>query len=282
MKKMIFSLMLVILAAQSAFAQSFYLKAGLGYAFPMPGQKFDQDGNFLNGKVLYGSNTEHYNLKTASFSAGAQGALGGGIMISKNIGVELDANFNLGPVTYIERHPPTGKIDYYYTAERTANNFVTLMPSLLLQTANDKFNVYMRMGLALPLNAKINLMESYQFTNGTLGEIDWKVTNYFSLGFTGATGVSMAIGQGFSVWAEAGMMSLSLARKEKDMIAMRTNGADIPLSSVKGITQFHYNKDGYNDPYGNQSSFGQPFSNLSATAGIKYQLMKAPTKKVKH
>lgn len=123
-------------------AQDFYIKAGSGYAFAMPGAKFDQNGNALNGNITHGATSTQYNLKNASFSSGMHGNLTAGLTLSKNIGIELNADFTLDPKTYratINGLTGTNSstnttYTYSYVGERQANNLIILMPSLVLQT----------------------------------------------------------------------------------------------------------------------------------------------------
>src|SRR4051812_21277873 len=98
-----FLLSFAIISLSAVSAQDFYLKGGLGYAFAMPGQKIDQSGNVLNGTVTYApQGVADYHIKNASFTSGVQGLVGIGLMLSKNVGVELSASADLAPRTYTE------------------------------------------------------------------------------------------------------------------------------------------------------------------------------------
>jgi opacity protein-like surface antigen len=282
MKKICLVALLLTSFITRSSAQDFYLKAGAGYAFAMPGQKLDEYGNVLNGTLSYSGNSSTSSIRSASFSSGVQGTIGCGLMLSKNIGIELNSNINLAPRNYTAKK--TGQTnnngDYTYIAERKANNLVVFLPSLLLQTANNTWNLYTRMGLALPVNTGIKLHESYLYRSGTANQYYWNITNYFSLGFSAAAGVTMKINETISLYGEAGMLSLSILRKERDLESADLDGKIYSSSQLKGgITKYHYNKNGISDGGQNQPALAQPYGNLSITAGLSYHFNNHPAKK---
>lgn len=68
------------------------------------------------------------------------------------------------------------------------------------------------------------------------------------------------------------MLYLSPARKELNLEFAEINGAIVDPSMVKGIpTTYHFNKTVVTNPI-NTPALPQPFSNLSASIGINYQL----------
>ena len=95
MKKTIVTIAALLLTAPG-FAQ-FYLRAGLGYAFPQAGQTLDASGTPYSGSATYSTYVTNYSgMKSASFSAGFQGGLGLGYMFSEHVGVQLDAEAGPG------------------------------------------------------------------------------------------------------------------------------------------------------------------------------------------
>ncbi len=268
-------------------AQDFYIKAGTGYAFAMPGGKLDQNGNALNGSVIHSTSSTKYDLKSASFSSGLHGNIGGGYMFSKNIGIELNADLNLDPHTYRatingligNTSTTTNTYTYNYIAERQANNMIILMPSLVLQTGGNACNLYMRMGLALPFNTGIKLHETYLYSTGDVDDYTAKIQNYFSVGIAAATGVRFKVSEHMSIWGEISTLYLSLSREQNDLETAKLNGINRPLSQLTGIKTVHYNKNGISDQYGNAQALPQPFSNIGINAGISYNLSQRTKKK---
>lgn len=136
--------MFVCLAAQSTTAQKFYVKAGTGYAFPMPGQKIDQYGYPINTQPIVNPNGYvYYQVKNASFTAGLLAIVGGGYMLSPNLGLELDVNLNAFAPTYTYSPGKGVYISYNsylaspsYDMSKHANNTLLMMPSLVMQTSS--------------------------------------------------------------------------------------------------------------------------------------------------
>src|SRR5580698_5410622 len=84
----------------TGFAQGFYFRAGMGYAFPQAGQTLDGTGAPYNGSVTSNTNNNIYSIKNASFSSGMQGELGFGYMFNEYVGVQLDAMIGLSMRQY--------------------------------------------------------------------------------------------------------------------------------------------------------------------------------------
>ena len=277
MKKNIHSILLLLcFCAATAQAQDFYLKAGTGYAFAMPGQTRDQLGNVLNGTVITTSSSVGYRVKSASFSAGLHGTIGGGYKFTKNIGVELNADFNLVPKKYSATEMDfanSSNQSYDYSVERQAKTTILLLPSLVIQTANNAVcNLYMRLGVALPLNTGIKMRESFRYyQTGNVNQYDWKIQNYFSLGFAAATGVKIKIGENVALFGEASMLYLALLREQRDLEAFSANGVSHPLSQLTGgIKSYHYIRNGITNNAGTSQAFSQPFSNVAVSAGVSF------------
>jgi outer membrane protein W len=269
-------LVIACMGGLKADAQEFYIKAGIGYAFPMPGEAKDAPGNIVNG---YRSNNlagqYDYLVKTASFSSGLQLLPGVGYMFSDNIGVEVNAAANIAPKQYSFTDVNTTSKSRYadVTLRNKANGMIALMPSLVLQTRPGNWNVYMRAGLVLPVNTGMEMHATYSYhDNGDINENYWNVKNYFAVGLTAATGVKYKLADRLTAWAEVSTMYLSLLIEEADLTGVTMNGTSYDLSKVKGSKTILFNKNGVTDPNHNQQTYSQPFSNLGAGLGIAYSL----------
>jgi opacity protein-like surface antigen len=277
MKKIsLFLLPLLLMCSFGAFAQRLYVSGGLGFAFPMQGQKIDQYGNALNGTVThYTTGSTVSDLKSASFTAGLKGVLSVGFVCSKNISIELDGAIGLASHEYaasiIGLTNSAGQ-SYDYIGHRKAVTPCILMPELVLQTDKNKWNLFMKMGLALPLNTRMMLDETYEFPN----QIDiykWTIKNYWSLGYTATCGIKYSVSDDVALWADVNMLSLNIARKERDIESIEVDGKNYPQSSYTGIKQYHYNKEGISNG-ANQQSVAQPFSSLGINVGVTYRFGK--------
>lgn len=276
MKKTLPIILLSLCINYGAGAQGFYLRAGLGYAVPMPGEKIDQYGNILNGSASYnGSTIFSENLKNASFTSGLQGSIGGGLKAGKNVAVELNAFVNAATAKNTEmltgRTNSSGQV-YDYIAERQANGAVILNPAIVLQTSAAKWNVYSRTGLLLPVRTHMTLRETYYFPSGDVDNYTWDIHNYFSVGFNAATGVKVAIGKGATLWGEVNTMFLNIARKERDLNDLVINGRDYPLSQAPVAKTIYYSKNGVNSSASEQPALSQPFSSVGVNFGVSFMV----------
>jgi hypothetical protein len=277
----------------SADAQ-FYLRAGFGDAFPQAGQTMDGAASLYDGSIMpysgsrnYTATTVNYNIKNASFSSGLNTVLGLGYMFNDHIGVQLDGSLGLSTNKYTFNDRNT---TIYYSSGTTsvpvpsnvtvtqrANNSVIFMPSLVLQTGGNPWNIYSRFGLALPLNSKINqdIIISNAPGTGTLTVDDYtfQVKSGFSLGFSAAAGVHYKVNDVFSVWGEVSLLSLSLEVKESDFKNFAENGVTYPVSSVGFPLVVKYSKNATLDSTGTtQPAYAQPYSNIGINVGISVRL----------
>jgi hypothetical protein len=256
-------------------AQGFYIKEGIGYAFPMPGSTKDQLGNILNGTRTNSQSqtTSSYQIKNASFSSGFHNITGAGYMFTKNIGVELSADILLGSKKYSFEDIGTtaGTMPANITFTRQSDVMINFMPALVLQTSGTKAKLYMRMGLALPINSGINRHDIYQFSGGGTQDDNWEVKNYFSVGFAAATGAKFKIGNNFDLWCEVSMLQLALSREESDLKGATINGQSYSAAQLTGTKTYYYNKDATTSANGiYEETFSQPYSNISIMVGITY------------
>ena len=266
----------------TAHAQEFYVRAGLGYAVPQAGQSIAGQEWPYNGTI---SNMVNYDIAGASFSSGIQSYLGFGYMFTPHIGAQLDASIGLSNTTYSFRD---NNVTVNYTGGTSilsnvvittrATTPVNLMPSMVLQTGGDVWNIYSRMGLALPLNSKIERERSITNAPGTgstrTTTETWEVKSYFSLGFTAAAGVQYKVNNKMSIWGELSLLSLAPYIREADLKAYSYNGQNIPLSQISGTMVYNYSKNVTLDTanYSTQPSYSQPFSNVGFNAGVRYLL----------
>ena len=278
-------LLFTLLCNTTSYTQEFYLKAGIGYSFPMPGQKVDQNGNVLNGTLTQlGSGVSAYQLKSASFSAGLQNSFSAGLQLSKNIAVELATNINTAAVTYTETLnglTNSNGVVYNYQGTRQAKNTTLILPSMVLQTAKAKWNAYMRMGLTLPVLSGIKLNETYIYQTGIANQYSWNIRNYFSAGIASAAGVKIRVSKKVELWSEASLICLNLSRKIRVLESAVVDGQNVPVGQLTGVTTYHYHINGTSDLSGNQQALPQPYSSIGINAGISYDLKAEHRKKKK-
>jgi len=256
----------------------FYFNGGLGYAFPQAGQSLNGVGTPYNGSRNNTTYLTTYNVKSASFSSGLQGAIGFGYMFSEHVGVQLDASVGLinTKYTFTDNNANTGGYQDNESTIMHANTPLILMPSVVVQTGGSSaWNLYSRWGLALPLNSPITIdqviyipstMETYDITA--------QMKSSFSLGFTASAGVQYKINDKVTVSGSVSVLSLSLFVKQFTYKSATYQGQSVPLDSViSGPQTVKFSKNAAVDTNGAQyPAYSQPFSNLGVNIGISIRL----------
>jgi len=266
----------------------FYFKAGLGYAIPQSGQTMDGTATPYNGTMTINSNalTQTYSIKSASFSAGAHGFLGIGYLISNHAGIELHGDFGLSTkkYTFTINNVMLNGVESNVNIEQKAKGLFILSPSLVLQTGGESVNLYTRIGVALPINSKINANQIQSNLPGTgapsVYNFGLQVTNSFSPGFSAAAGVRYKLSDKISIWGELSVLSLNLYIKESALKSFTYNGRSQNLSYVTSPHVVKYSKNVIVDS--NQASlptYTQPFSNAGLNVGISFNLSEKKRKK---
>ena len=277
-------------------AQELYFKTGLGYGIPQAGQTIDGSGNLYSGSVSTvdttagysssGSNptgysSASYKMNKVSFSAGLQAIIGVGIMLNKNIGIELNA------VAIVAGK----KIAYTTDATLNAPGYdkrnvsqqsklpVFVCPALVLQTG-DKLKLYARGGLALPVNNKI-LIDAHIESRESLPNapvnhvtINQEIKTRFAIGFAGAMGVKYKFNKMLSVWGEAGLLSISLYTKKATLTKYDVNGQDklVYMPDEYKTTNFALDNSFVGTGNNTSPAYAIPYSNFNITAGISLEL----------
>lgn len=269
----------------SAIAQEFYGRLGLGYALPQAGQTMDgtatpYSGNAINSTVATVNYTS-YNISKASFSSGFRGAFGVGYMFNSHIGVEgaLDMTLAAKKYTFTDYNVVVNKVPSNVDITQSAPNTALFIPSLVLQTDGAVVNLYTRIGIAIPLNTRI--LQDQIFTNlpgtGAVQPIDYtyNIKNQFALGFSAAAGIKYTINSRMKFWGEIGFLSLAVYAKQADLTAVSVSGQGGYLSQIdpsqRTIT-YSANFTSTTNDYLHQPTYAQPFSNCSLSAGVCFAL----------
>ncbi|MCD6010180.1 MAG: hypothetical protein K0Q79_42 [Flavipsychrobacter sp.] len=267
--------MLVALLSTQCSAQGFYFRAGMGYAVPQAGQTLDGAGTLYNGSLNYA--TQSYSMKKASFSAGVHGHAAFGYMAGKNVGMELAADIGLLCKKYEAQISNVTLQGVPYNIRITQQAMpVIINPTIVVQNGGEKWNIYSRLGLAIPLFTDIVRDEIFTNVPGsgaaTTEDYTIQMKNSFSLGFTGAAGVEYRLSSRMSLWAEISILSMSVYIKEAELTAITRNGQSYQVPANQVIK---YTRSGVIDTTGNtQQAYSQPFSNFGFNVGIKINMSK--------
>lgn len=289
MKKLLIPVVLFMLIATATDAQNIYFRGGLGYAAPHGGAvqgpifSYSQNSFFpvngsYNGTYLPTNTTESFELKKTSFTAGVQGILAAGLMLNKNIGVELAANVGLS-TQQMKTQLNSEEVDEKVKLDVTQQSDMPLMltPSLVLQTSG-KIQVYARGGIVLPVQAIILQDLSFQQDRLNIADSTYvrrtvNLTEQFNMrfspGFSGALGAKYKIGKRMSVWAEASILSMTLYYKESVLTSASENGTSVLsyISPQDRTTKYEFE----GNITGNSNivpTVQAPFSNAGINVGV--------------
>lgn len=271
----------------------FYMRVGIGYAAPHGGSVqsplhvlnntdlFPVNGS-VNISTLATNSSQTYDLKKASFSSGVQAVLALGYTLNKNIAIELTANAGALPSIYTSNiESIQTQTTYRIKIEQQADNPLFLSPSVVVQTGG-RLNIYSRGGITLPVQSRIT--QSLDYNEQTYNPSDSTflyrqvnvVESYgmrFSPGFTGALGVSFRAGKRAQLWAEAGIISMTLYYKSSEVVAYDQNGVSVlnQLAPSERITNYQY-KGSVSNNGDNIATIQVPFSNFNISVGVKFDI----------
>jgi len=281
---------LVFLSVSNCASAQFYLNLGAGYALPAAGQTMDAEGNVYNGSI---NNTVNYNMKSASFAAGLWGNVALGYMGGANIGVQLDAGFGLATKKYTFNNNnivvSSGPVYGNESIVQQAKGPFIVTPSFVIQSGGDPWNFYGRLGIALPLDTKINQDQIISTLPGqgavVIQDVTFQIKNSFSLGYTAAVGVQYKVNDRLKIFGECSILSMSQYIKESDFknISVSVGGVGY-TTTYQGPTVTKYSKNATYDTvnYAQLPSYSQPFSNVAFAFGVSFRLSEQKQHHSKH
>lgn len=269
--------------------KGFYLRLGGGYSLGtgktsgcandlMPAYNTNTVNNteyqsrFGTVNVDNKSNTATKTNAQFSLGEGFNMALGAGYMFNKYIGAELGFDYLLGATNTVETKKSTrsyrdvavssGYNSATSTVTETSNSSSTInsmersnfsiTPSIrLVAPLNDRFSVYSRMGIVIPLSDKmvyeyedkssyhyshkVNNSGSSNHSNNSEKKT-MEFTSYFNLGYSAALGVNIALGKQFGLFGEISAASNSFEAKKSVITKW------VETSSSSNGTPTHKNK----------------------------------------
>lgn len=292
MKKILLPVVMLLLAL-SADAQKVYFRGGLSYAVSHGGAVqapiFSYGLNNvlpINGSysgVSSATNTsESFELSRVSYTAGLHGVFAVGAMINNHVGVELAANIGLGTKKMnTEIYSENSSIKTWLDVVQQCDIPVMLTPALVLQTGG-KINLYARGGIVIPVQSAIiqeidYAEQRYNPADSTFVHRTVRITEEFKMrlspGFSGAMGVKIKTGKQVSVWAEAGILSMSLYYKNSEIVQFDQNGQSVlnQLTPTERVTQFEF-KGTATANTNIVPTFQTAFSNFNISAGVSIDM----------
>jgi len=278
MKKLAFFL-LICLWANAAAAQSYFIKAAVGYNMPLTDAQHLQLSGFpYSGSSISVRNDYVFDVSRASLCAGNNALLFAGWWFSRYAGVAVDASVGFSG----KRYTTDAALGIYPEGSTTsitqyARTPVVVTPSLAIRTGEHDFTGYVLVGIALPVSRRI-YTESETRRNDTLLFADkMQLKTSFSLGLSGTAGVKYRLDDHFSICAELHVLALSVYARRAELTASTAYGQDVMYSRTGYERVTEYQKDF--DPqytYDENSPrprprYTIPFSSLGVQLGVWYE-----------
>lgn len=292
MKKFTKYCMVLLFAANTANAQTidtkateshFYLRLGLGYAFP-------HAGNTSGGGVSSGSQTNNGNLskqsvEKTSFGAGGFATLAGGYMLTEHLGFELGITANLLPPTveYTESQTNSGNTNSDLKLSTKAKLPIYLIPAIVIQTGGD-LNVYARVGLTVNVAGKLVTDADIKTTIGgsqtSTTQITSETTFRTGIGFQGAVGVSYPVMPKLRLFAEMNGIAVNQYLKEEEITKYIDDGmnltSQLPTNVKKTVYESSISTVANSNPSPDEPTkdlmYALPFSNVGIQVGARLSL----------
>jgi Outer membrane protein beta-barrel domain len=257
----------------------FYIKAGVGYAFPNAGQSwFSGSSQTTMPPGSFGTTTT-FKIKSASFTAGLSGPWGGGYMFSEHLGIELDVNIGIANTKYTYVDDQISSVGTKETMKATsyAKMPILAVPAVVIQSGGAKLNVYSRLGAVFPVKNKI-IIETEKSSAYSNEQRTQELTTRFRVGFSGALGVSHNITERILVFGEVNMLSFAPYLKESNVTKYTVNGVDnlSSMSQQDKVTKYEFSAS-FTSSYSTNNptvvqTFSVPYSNIGLAAGVSFSI----------
>jgi len=270
--------LLFCLTAKAAVAQSYFIKAAIGYNAPLSDAQHLQLSGFpYSGSSISIRNDYVFDINKASLNAGNNALVAAGYWFSKYIGAAVDVSVGFSN----KRYTTNAALGIYPEGSTTsitqyARTPVIVTPSLAIRTGDQEFSGYVLVGVALPVSRRI-YTESETWRNDTMMFADkMKLKTGFSLGLSGTAGVKYRLDRHFSICAELHLLALSVYAQRAELTDSKAYGQDIMYSRTAYEKVTEYKKDF--DPkytYDENSPrprprYSVPFSSVGVQLGVWY------------
>jgi hypothetical protein len=242
-------------------AQGLYIKAGVGYNFPIT-KTFYQDQVFTAAGTPISSSFKGVNL-----SKGVAPSFGIGYMFSKHVGFELAGIYTLGSNDVVNTTVMSGTTPVQTVKQTIHAKSLVLYPSIKLQTGIrgiEKIKLYTRSSLAIPILGytsnkveKAVLLPTVSTTN-----VEAKIYGNITVGLAAALGIDFSITRNASLWCEVNGQSLKVWAKKSKIDRYDVNGTSVLAAMTPYDKETNYvntlNSSSNNATYNSTYSTSKP------------------------
>ena len=202
-------------------------------------------------------------------------------MFNEHVGIDGAIDLCVAPSknTFEFDNVIVGKIPRNVQFVQKAKLPVMFTPSLVMQTAGAKLNLYSRFGIVLPVNTTITWDRIFTSLPGygaiTVDDETWEIKNKLSLGMSAAIGVQKKLNDRMKIGGEVSILAMSITTKQATLKQLTSNGQKYNVSSLPDSTtviNFSNKFKGASDDFYNQPAYTQPFSNVTLSVSVTYSL----------
>jgi hypothetical protein len=290
MKKISVMVLVICLMAGMANAQKIYVRLGLGGGIGLKqyGQFYDahpqSPAYFPWANETETNNSDNLEFKSMGLGGGLNATLAAGYMLSDHVGIELGVNEFIG-LNKKTKYTFNNDIDNYTWEAKLSGKMLQIVPAIVITPGLEKINPYARVGMIIGiLPSVVFKMNSTDISSGgykantVTQEYKYKSSGGVALGFTGAAGADIMLGEKFAFFAELVFNGITYAPSKGELKVWKKDGVDeLPDTKTKN-KEWTYEKK-YNaaeeipDSSPNKlrkESFN--FSNVELNIGIKMKL----------
>lgn len=272
MKKILFMLLISFVAMNTAQAQKFYARLGIGGGISTSSSfdmlyKYETDGS-----------SRTISIVPVGLGSGFNGSASFGYMFSKYVGIDLSLNGFLGVPT--SGDSVVQLLGGTQAGIKVAGALISVTPGVVITAGLDKVNPYARFGLqigALPLmfarytseNASVNPAQKTEATNGYYGGV--------ALGYMATGGCDFRLSKLINLFAELTFAHATWSPSYSEIIEYTVNGEDklSTLTVHQKKTDFVDKINSNTIPSANTPKQALrktiPFSTASLNFGIKFR-----------
>lgn len=282
-----------------ACAQSFCLKVGGGYSFPLASYSLGANSSDVEhletnpetGFYDYAGAEIKDKEVTGSFNSGAVATATVGYLFSPHTGVELGLGYVFGRMyRVLSEHKQVLDGDQVrYSSSASASWNATnafIAPSIVLSTGERRLKPYLTAGPVFALASIDETKRNFSDYDNTpdLTKQEARYSGGMSLGLRGVAGMALALNQTLSLFSEIAFMGMSYHPKQKETLKYEVNGEDqVPLWPVSQRKVIYAEETGVNVSVHDNSPSGPSrpqkelrtyfgMSSITAMAGLKLLL----------
>jgi len=271
MKRILLSLVSVMLLASVANSQGFYARVGVGLS----------GGTTCNLDMLYkytnDGTTRKIEVVPVDLGSGFTGAASVGYMVKKYFGFELSISQFLGFSNVgdsIMRIP--GAMN---ATAKISGSMLSVIPAVVITAGLDKVNPYARFGIVLGVMPRIyGRYEATQTTNPPTDIVIWKqFYGGMALGFNATAGVDFNLSKVVNFFVEATFNGITWSPNYSEIVTWTKNGVDeLPTKNAKEIKTKYYSTIDLNEQIPDTNPDKKlrstyPFNNAGVSFGVKFK-----------